>query len=608
MTSKRRSLFLWLMAALALTPAALYAWMAQFTRLLSDDYCYIAGGVRKLDAWQGMLYWLNNSSGRYAFAFSKTVIPPPDLSTVRIMPALIVVLWLIGLFWLAFQGLDRLGIHRSRRPLALAIAALILAAVINDYLMPRPLYWYESIVNYLSPALLLTIYLALAFWLARRTRPPAWGLIIGGLLCFITAGWAESFLTFQMVFLMLCLLASLALPHRSARRVYALIFGVGWLATLAGSVIQLTAPGVAARAAHIEGYYGRPDRSLLASLPRTFDGVLETLGHPPIFVGFALLLVVGLLVMLVKYRPAAAPKTPKPAALVSSALWPCLMFQLLWLPILWSHVSDSPQFFGRFSLRYMVIIALNLAFISGFAILLWRRGPINAYLQRHERGLSILCNGLLLIVAALFILSQLAGIYYLPASWLFVTALMFLGLLCWQLSSLPPGAETRKIGLLALCSLGISLVCMAAVVGAVSFTGAPVVQRHLMPAVYLLEISGLIWGVFLGCLLKHLPPPSIKSWTTWLKLGGGLILIIGLMGIVRGQAAFARDFQGFARAWDERHLEIIAQRSSGQRNIEVPPYAPDYYIADYTGTGPRYHVSLCVEDYYGVDSVVVTTD
>ena len=605
MTLKRRSLFPWLMAALALTPAAFYAWMAQFTRLLADDYCYIAGGVRGLD---GMLYWLNNSSGRYAFAFSKSVIPPPDLSAVRIMPALIVVLWLVGLFWLAFQGLDRLGIHRSRRPLALAIAALTLAAVINDYLMPRPLYWYESIVNYLLPALLLTIYLALAFWLARRTRPPAWGLIIGGLLCFITAGWAESFLTFQLTFLTCCLLACLALPHRSTRRAYTLIFGVGWLATLAGSVIQLTAPGVAARATHIERYYGRPDRSLLDSLFRTFDGVLETLGHPQIFDGFALLLVVGLLVMLAKYHPAAAPKTPKPVELVSSALWLCLIFQLLWLLILWSHISDAPQFFGRFSLRYMVIIGLNAAFILGFLASLWRRRLINAYLQRHERGLSIFCNGLLLIFVALFILSQLAGIYYLPASWLFATALMFLGLLCWQISALLPGAETRKIGLLALCSLGMGLVCLAAVVGAVSFTGAPAVQRHLMPAVYLLEISGLIWGVFLGCLLKHLPSPHIKSWTTWLKLGGLAMILIITLGIVRGQAAFARDFQGFARAWDERHLEIIAQRSSGQRIIEIPPYPPDYHIADYTGTGPRFHVSLCVEDYYGVDSVVVTAD
>ena len=187
-------------------------------------------------------------------------------------------------------------------------------------------------------------------------------------------------------------------------------------------------------------------------------------------------------------------------------------------------------------------------------------------------------------------------------------ALMCLGLLGWQLSSFAAGAEPRKIGSLALCSLGLGLVCLAAVVGAVSFTGAPVVQRHLMPAVYLLEISGLVWGFFLGCLLKHLPSPYIKSWTTWLKLGGLATVIIITLAIVRGQAAFARDFQGFARAWDERHLEIIAQRDSGQKNIKVPLYSPDYYVADYTGTGPQYHLKPCIENYYGVDSMVVTAD
>ena len=606
MTLKRRSIFLWLMAALALAPAALYAWMGQFTRLLSEDYCYVAIG-RELGAWQGMLYWLNSTSGRYALAFSKSAIAPLDVLGVRIMPALIVVLWLAALFWLVFQGLDRLGINRSRRPLALTIAALTLAAVINNYLMPRPLYWYETSINYLWPMLLLTIYLALALWLAKRTRLPIWGLAAGGLLCFITAGGAESFLVFQLIFLAFCLLACLALPHRSARRAYAPIFGVGWLATLAGSVIQLGAPGVAARAASVEARYGRPDRSLLAALFRTFDGTLEALGHPQIFAAFVLMLAVGLLVLLVA-RPAAAPKTPKPAALISSALWLCLVFQLLWLPLLWSHTSAAPQFFGRFSLRYMVIIGLNLAFVSGFAILLWRRRPINAYLQRHERGLLIFCNGLLLIFVILFALSQLGGIYYLPASWLFATALMFLGLLGWQLSSFAAGAETRQFGLLALCSLGMGLVCMAALVGAVSFTGAPIVSRHLSPAVYLLALSGLVWGFFLGSLVKQPASRYGQSWTTWLKLGGMATVIIITLAIMRGQAAFAGDFQGFARAWDERHLEIIAQRGSGQKNIEVPLYSPDYYVADYTGTGPRYHLKPCIENYYGVDSMVVTAD
>ena len=607
MSLERRSIFLWLMAALTLAPAALYAWMGQFTRLLSEDYCYIAVG-RELGAWQSMLYQLHSTSGRYVPAFFKGIIAPLDILGVQIMPALIVVLWTAGLFWLVFQGLACLGINRSRRPLALAIAALILAAAINNYLMPRPLYWYEASTHYLWPMILLTIYLALAVWLAKRTRLPAWGLIAGGLLCFTTAGTAESFLVFQLTFLTCCLLAGLAWLHRSARRAYALIFGVGWLATLAGSVIQLAVPGVAVRAAATQGRYRAIDRSLLASLSRTFDGTLEALGHPQIFAGFALLLAVGLLVALFACRPQKTLKISKPFELAPPGLWLCLIFQLLWLPLLWSHVSDTPQFLGRFSLRYMVIIGLNAAFILGFLALLWRRGHINAWLQKQARGLPIFCNGLLLIFAALFALSQLGSIYYLPASWLFMTALMFLGLLCWQLSSLLPGAETQKLGLLALCLLGMGLVCMATIVGAVSFTGAPVVPRHVIPAVYLLELSSLIWGVLLGCLVKHLSSQYIKSWTIWLKLGGlATVLIIGLS-IMRGQAAFVADFQGFARAWDERHLEIIAQRGSGQKNIKAPPHSPDYYLADYTGVGPQYHLKPCVEDYYDVDSITVTAD
>ena len=597
---KRNSIFLWLMAALALTPAALFAYLGQFSRLRSDDYCAIAIGQER-GAWDYMTHKLNEWAGSYANWFFKGAVAPLDIMVVRIMPALIAVLWLIGLFWLIDEGLAHLKISHSRRPLALAIAALGVAGAINGSHAPQAFYWYAASTHYTLPLALLTIYLALTVWLAKRTRLPAWGLVAGGLLCFITAGASEMFLVFQLTFLTLCLLACFVWR----RRAYARVLGVGWLAALVGLMIQLNAPGIAIRAAWIDNLFGRPDRSLSALLSKTFEETLKALGHPPIFAGFVLLMAMGLLTALFACRPQKAPKTLKSVEIVSSAWWLGLMFQLLWLLILWSHASDAPQFLGRFSLRYMVVIVLNLTFISSFAVLLWQRGRINAYLQRHERGLPIFCNGLLLIFVFLFALTQLGSIYYRAASWLLMTALVFLGLLCWQLSSLLSGAKTRKIGLLALCSLGIGLACTAAVAGAAVFGRGYAASRILAPGNSLLTLSGLSWGFFLGCLLKHLPSQYGQAWITRLKLASlATAFIIGL-GIVLGQAALAPDFQRYAREWDARHFDIIAQRDRGQTAIKTAPLS--YDLAEYAGvtTLARDPTNRCAKRYYGVESITV---
>ena len=516
-TFKRSPIFLWLVVALALAPAALYAYLGQFSRLQTDDYCYIAIG-QELDIWDYIVHRLDIWAGSYANEFFKGVLAPLDILAVRITPALIVVLWLVGLFWLTDEGLARLKISHSRRAFALAISALGVAGAINSAPLLPSFYWYSASTRYILPLAFLTIYLALAVWLAKRIRLPAWGLMAGGALCFIMAGASEMFLVFQLVFLSCCLLASLAWRCRA----YARVFGVGWLATLVGLMIQLNAPGIAVRAAVLERRYSRPDRSLLALLSKTSEEILKAVAHPQIFAGFVLLLAVGLLVMLFAWRPQKTLKTLKSVELALPAWWLCLIFQLFWLPILWSHVSDTPQFLGRFSLRYMGVINLNAIFILSFAVLLWQRGRINAYLQRHERGLPIFCNGLLLIFVFLFVLTQLGGIYYLPASWLLMTALMFLGLLCWQLSSLLPGAEIRSIGLLALCSLVIGLVCLTAIIGAAVFgRHSAAILRILAPGASLLALSGLAWGFFLGCLVKHLPSQYSQAWITRLKLAGG---------------------------------------------------------------------------------------
>ena len=601
MTFKRTSVFQWLIAVLALVPVALFAYLGQFSRLLADDYCIISIG-RELGAWGYMTHKLNTWGGGYANWFLKGAMAPLDTLAARITPTVIIVLWLAGLSWLVFQILIYLKIDRSRRALSVALSALIVAAAIHAFYSPQSFYWYAASTHYTLPIALLTIYMALGLWLARR-RGRLWGIIAGAALCFITAGSSEVFVAFQAIFLTFCLLSVFAFLPPPRRRGPLLIFGAGWLATLAGLVIQLSVPGIALRAARIEEYIGPLNREML--LTRTLGWTSHYLGYPQIFPGFVMLMAVGLLVMLVRYKPQPVPKSAPPAKLALPLLWIGLIFQLVWLPLLWLHISDNPQFLGRFSSRYMAVVLFNAVFILSFLGLLWQRKRIQAALQERERGLLTVgyIMALMFVFAVLFAVPQLS-LSFRISSYLFTSLLVVLVLLTWQLSSLFPSGEARRFGLLALYSSGIGLVSMTAIVFMALFGRGHVDLRILAPTACLLVLPGLVWGVYMGWLLKHcgLSSQAGRVWSRLLERGSLAVVLIIIMGIVQSQVALIPDFRLYAREWDVRHQEIIAMSDSGQTAIEVVPLT--YDLADYLDLTPMaYSPLVCAETYHGVDSM-----
>lgn len=605
MPSMRTPIFQWLIAALALAPLLLFAYLGQFSRMMSDDYCQIARG-QKMGAWDYMIHKLDTWAGSYANWLFKGAMAPLDTLLPRVTPTIIIILWLVGLSWLVFQGLAHLKIDKPRRALSISLSALTVAASINAFYSPQSFYWYAASVHYTLPLALLAIYIALALW--AQTRLSLWAVIAGGLLCFISAGASEIFVVFQLTLLAFCLLMSFALLRGAVRRSYALVFGVGWLATLIGLAIQLSSPGIYRRADVDAAQLGQPIRAIPTLLSETLRLTFETIGHPPAFAGFVMLMSVGLLVMHIHCEPPPTSRAAQPVRLALPALWLGLIFQLLWTPILWEHASDNPQFFGRFSRGYMTVVTLNMVFSLSFLVLLGQRGRIQAALQKQERGLLFFCNALLLTALALFALTQFRSIHYRAAAYLFTSFLMFLGLFFWQLSSLVSTPLARRFGFLTFFAYAIAVVCMAAMIGAALFGRGLVTARILAPGAHLLALSGLVWGAYAGYLIKNCSLSS-QAGQTWLKsLTRGslaLALIIGI-GIVLGQAARIPDFQRHAQEWDARHQEIIARRDSGQKFIEAAPLT--YDLADYAAVPTLAHdpTNRCAKLYYKVDSIAVT--
>ena len=619
MTFRRSSLFQACMAALASAPVALYAYLGQFSRIIADDYCYMAMGQSM--AWGITRYEFNHWSGSYAALIFKDIMAPLDVLVPRVLPAVIIALWLVGSYWLVFQVLAHLKIDHSRRMPALALAAFIVTASIYALHSVQSFYFYSASARHTLPITLLTIYLALVCWIVGRAdgRRFYWGIIAGGLLCFISAGGSEVFVSFQAAFLALCLLMSMAFLRNDVRRAGMLAFGVGWLTTLAGLAIQLSSPGVASRSARLYARFGLGpldwDMTSLAS--KTLNWTVDYIGHPQIFLGFILLMAVGLLVMLTQYKPPAVLKTSRPVELAAPSLWLGLILQLLYALTLGVHLLFHGRNLGHFSREYMAIALLHIVLLLGFWILFRRRKQINAQLRKCDPGLLSVCS----VIAFVFAFVLLFVLTYAKESlhphppdnprpdYLLMSFLVFMGVMLWWLSAALSSAVARKYGLLVFCLHGMGLICMAAIVFAALFGRRHVDFRILSANAWLLTLPGLVWGLFFGWLLKHHPPASRfgQAWVKLFRAGGLAVMLTITAGIALGQAALIPTFQRYAGEWDARHQQIIIRRNSGQNIIRFAPLTWDLAdhlgLIDFIGAGTEIG-GTCDDRYFNVDALV----
>ena len=553
-TFKRAS---WLIALLALVPPILYAYLGSFSRMIhDDDYGIMLIGQEK-GAWEGMLYWYNTWTGSYTVRFLRSAIAPLDVLATSLMPPLIVLLWLVGTYWLVCQGLACLGISHSRRPLAISISALSVAAAIHAFYSPQSFYWYAASTAYGLPIAFFTIHMALSVWMAQRLRKnmrSLLGLIALGMIGFLVAGFSEMYLVFQLTLFTFCLLASFVFLEPSVRSRYVSVVGAAWLGTLVSLFVQLSSPGGARRAEVIVNQSGPPDRSVERLLFGTLKEALGLTGHQAVFVGFIMLMGVGVLVMLIAYQPQLSATASKAKS------------GTLGLPL-----PPPPRF--------------------------WRRG----YLHKHRGWLRA---GHILSFPCIFVLLFLISQNFRSARFLFMGIHVLLAVLTWLLLSMLTSAAARRLGLLALCSYGLGWASLTAIIFAENFgTNWTVTLRALSASAWLLVFSGLIWGFYIGYAVQH----HLLSGQAWiirlLKLVSLLAVLVIAVSIVLGQVALVPDFRLYAQEWDEFHQEVIAQRDSGKTIIEVEPFTFD--LARYVGMTPLLETKYKAHRrYYKVERIV----
>ncbi len=582
------------MVVVALAPIALYAYLGQFTRLMSVDNCHIAN-ARTMGAWGNYLHLYTTDGGRYSSYLLQSIIAPLDTLLPRITLLTTIIIWLVGCYWLVFQVLGFLKIDRSRPALALATAALTVAAAINAFFHydSETFHHYVVVSSYTLPIALFTVYTALTIWMAprlKKNRRWTLGLAASGLMCFTVAGFTEANVVFQVSILAFCMLASFALLHNPLRNRYVVVFGISGLASLASLIVQLTGPGVAARRATDLDRYGPVDPS--AAMSKTLAYGLEHIMNPEVFIGFVMLMGLGLLVTLVKYQPTAPSKTSKSFELTSPALWLCLIFHLICLPLLWGHTSN-PYAFDSPASDDMGMISLNILFIFSFLTMLWKRKRINGWLQKHEPGLLFLgwLAAAACILVLLFALTQPNDLYFHASLYLSTSALAFLGLL----ASMPANPKKRKIKLLAFGSYGLGWAFILAIAFIWLSISPYFPFRVLASGAYILVVSGLVWGGCAGYLAKHClrsRPAAVR----FLKVISLTIALILAARIALWQIAVISDYQNYARVWDDNHQKILDAVQEGKDAVEISPL-PLYNYTYLRGCpGPYYRIKLIVTD------------
>lgn len=550
--------------ALCLAPMLLFAWLGWHARPFTDDFCHITDFAQR-DLWQLILDQRNaDNNGSYSTLVMAVGLGPFGLAVVKIFPALLIALQFTSTCALCSWSLRMLGIGRHRMAIAVGMSALLVGAVCASVLTRQVYYWYIASMKYSLPLALLPLFLLLTLHVAtaqpQTPRPRLW-MLVGGVLCFFIAGFAETF-TIPML-LGLTMLIGLAWRAGGKWRKRCLpMLGAGWMATVASILVMVSAPSIAARVVSTADRPSIAQRSLLEYLRQVADAWFSHLSIPGALAAFTLMLAVGILVGL--WLPAIATRFDARAARREHlALLPALLCQVLLIPLIWTHQSDNAIFLGRFSLGYASVIAINGALIASLATLIfrWRR-----YGRLSARLLPCALLGMMLLCSAL---THGREMHWRAYTYLWLTFHSATLVLCWAMMARMNRQQARVYsvalgGLLLLALLGTALVALATIL--------PKPQDAWRVYTFLAHANawlGMGCGICIGQTCR-----GLFGQDKWLKIAA-LLVALWLGGAIAVEnLQLLPHYQAYARQYDDWHEMIVEGRRNGQRHFifTLPAY------------------------------------
>lgn len=339
----------------------LFAYMLAGTssRYMKDDYCYAVTLDRRgfLDG-QAYSYFnaVDFSGNRFSLTLGMGLSELAGRWTVPVLPAVMIALWLLGLYALARQLSSLAGNAFGRLESVLAVAALALFSITLAPNWIQVIYWRPGMFPYFAPVV-FGCWLALA---VLHFRPGRWTLpylLLVFLLALLVGGFSEVGDAVEVTALFLALGISLASGDKRK-----------WLpavlAALTGALLALALLALSpVTALRFNNLYGNHP-SLLSALLDSARNVIafylaiayrSTLLYASAFLFFCLL---ALLAETGAPRPARAARS----ILARAALGLAFAFVLTWAAVLPSFYIES----GAPGERVLVIPAFIAVLLAGW--------------------------------------------------------------------------------------------------------------------------------------------------------------------------------------------------------------------------------------------------
>lgn len=615
----------WLLGTLllmSLAPVAFYAVLGSFSRLMADDWSAYAAGMY-LGGRDFFFYNWNSWTSSFAHILLMDMLAPLGGEAMpAIFPAVILILWLLGLTWLLSLCIKPGRLLCDYRLLALMGSGFVVSAAVFGLPTLESLYWHISSLRWSLPlgSLLLFLAAAVAFCHAPRSRLAlTGGLITSALFCFVNAGLGELQIPYQFALLALLFVATPFFFSSLQRRNLRLTLLAGLLGTLASALLQLTAPGLSTRVAtSLQLEWSRPVRNLPDLLVETMRESLWFLGNQGTIAGFLLVLLAGMGMALYFWQPEPNP-IPQRYVFSRRPIYFGLAIQLLFVPVLWNDAGlaafldavarqyASAEAVIRAGFPHRVDLLVSLLSIAAYLLALLGGSRIESFIRRVPGGSLWLALMGSVIIVALLALALAPGLDRGASSYLFLSALAALASLTWLIQPQAADASTRRMAWATVLLLALALVTLILPIAVGRYTVGVLFPRNLAAPALVLMLVGLFWGTTFACRLQSLasvsPPPRDK-----VKRFGLLPIACALLitaAILMHQLRLIPNFATYAREWDARHAYIIQQRERGSRHIVVPPISFDVsqYIAahgkPFGGVSPYFYQveSIEIEDH-----------
>jgi len=290
-------------------PLVGYAVVGTTARYRADDFCHSAD-IFTEGFWKAQAVVYMTTSDRYAVEPLVGISELFGRSAIRLLPALVIALWLAGMVWTLRQGAKA-----AKLPLRWPVIILLAELLVFFTLLEAPsrfqsLYWRAGMLTYLCPLVANTM--LSGYLLKHLAKPPRLAYLGAVLMAFYAGGFSETSAALQTGAYALALLAALPWMKGALNKPALTLLA----SALAGSLLALLALYLSP-AAHLRqaNFAAPPDLLTLAafSLSYGLDFMVDTFKVVPLpsLVSFGMASLLSFYILVAPSHVIASPEGAK---------------------------------------------------------------------------------------------------------------------------------------------------------------------------------------------------------------------------------------------------------------------------------------------------------